>query len=395
MVADKQDRPRFRAGLNVSRDGGASWRPLAFPTPAGQDRPYAPSLVWTSDGVLHLCFVTLTGSGNSPDAGWLSSSKDAGATWTTPQRVLGAYAFQVRMAADPTGRTLYLTWLQADKASTAAQLSFSRTGLPIMAARSTDAGATWGSPQRVSAADRARVGAAVPQVLKDGSLGVLYYDFGQDRLDFENLPGDVYDGTFSLVLARGAGDLSRFTESVVDSKVKSSERFLVYLPDFAGLAVDRRTGAVYVTWSDSRNGNRDVFLRRSADGRGSWSDARQVNPRSPRDQYLPSVSVAPSGRVDVAYLDRRDDDADVLTGAAYAVSADRGESWSSLTLSTQLFSSQVGPGSELDLADQGTRLDLVSRADGAVVVWTDARRGTTDNDKLDVYFAAVRIAARR
>jgi len=395
VVADKVDRPRFKAALSVSRDGGGSWQPLAFPTPAGQDRPYAPTLLWTGDGVLHLSFVTLAGSGNSPGAGWLTSSKDAGTTWSTPQQVLGDFAFQVRMAADPSGTTLYLTWLQADKESTAAQLSFNRTGLPVMAARSTDGGASWGSPQRVSPESRARVGAAVPQVLKDGSLGVLYYDFGGDRLDFENLEGDVYDGTFSLVLARGTGDLGRFSESVVDSAIRPGERFLVYLPTFPSLAVDRRSGAVYAAWADARHGDRDVLMRRSPNGRGGWSKVRQVNPPSTQDQYLPAISVAPTGRVDVAYLDRRDDDKNVLTAAAYAVSADEGSSWLSLTLSRQLFSSKVGPGSELNRADQGTRLDLVSSANGALVAWTDARRGTTDTDKLDIYAAPVRISPKR
>jgi hypothetical protein len=394
VVADKVDRPRFTAGLHLSRDGGATWSPLTFPTPAGQDRPYAPDLAWTTDGVLHLSFVTLAGTGNSPGAVWLTSSTDAGTTWETPRQVLGAYAFQVRLAADPAGQRLFLTWLQADRESTSGLLSFSKTGLPVMAMRSDDAGRTFGEPVRVSPADRLRVGAAVPRVLPGGGLAVLYFDYKDDRLDFENLEGGVYEGTFALVLARSDAAFDGFSETLVDDGIVPTERFLVYLPDFPGLAVGRN-GELYAAWADGRSGDRDVLLRRSDDGGRSWAASTRVHPASDADQYLPAVSVAPNGRVDVAYLDRRDDaDDNVLTAVSYAVSADGGETWSTLTLSQRLFSSEVGPGSEVDQADQGTQLDIVSGADGAAAVWTDARAGTVDTGKLDVYFAPVRIGTR-
>lgn len=393
VVADKVDRPRFGAALHVSRDAGSSWSALTFPTPAGEDRPYAPDLVWTRDGVLHLSFVTLAGVGNSPDAVWLTSSSDAGATWQTPREVLGAYAFQVRLAADAAGKNVFLTWLQADRESTSGLLSFTKTGLPIMAMRSGDGGRTFGEPVRISAAGRLRVGAAVPRVLPDGGLAVLYYDFRDDRRDWENLEGGVYEGTFALVLARTDGDLDDVSETVVEDEVVPTERFLVYLPDFPSLAIGP-DGQLYAGWADGRTGSRDVFLRRSDDGGREWTKPVQVNPASEQDQYLPAVSVADNGRVDIVYLDRRDDpDNNVLTAAAYAVSADEGDSWLSLTLSQRLFSAKVGPGSELDRADQGTQLDIVSGANGAVAVWTDARLGTVDTDKLDIYSAPVRISA--
>lgn len=390
VVASKVDRPRFLAALHASRDGGDTWTSLSFPTPAGEDRPYAPELVWTEDGVLHLSFVTLAGTGNSPDAVWLSSSTDAGRTWETPREVLGAYAFQVRMAADPSGENVYLTWLQADRESTSGLLSFSRTGLPIMAMRSDDGGESFGEPVQISATERLRVGAAEPQVLPNGDLAVLYYDFRDDRRDFENLEGGVYDGTFALVLARSGPDLQDVTEEVVEDEVVPTERFLVYLPKFASLATGPDDGELYVAWADGRNGDRDVFLRRSDDGGRSWASAVQVNAASEQDQYQPAVSVAASGRVDVVYLDRSDE---VLTAAAYAVSADNGQSWSTIILSTRQFSSEVGPGSELDMPDQGTRADIVSGDDGAAAVWTDARQGTEDTGKLDVYFARVTLQA--
>lgn len=387
VVADKVDRPRFSAALTTSQDDGKTWSALRFPVPIGEDRPYAPDLAWTRDGVLHLSFVTLSGTGNSPGAGWISSSSDAGRTWAAPRKVLGAHAFQVRLAADPAGKAVFLTWLQADKESTSGLLSFTRTGLPVLAARSTDGGHSFSTPTQVSAAGRLRVGAAVPQVLPNGDLAVLYEDFKDDRRDFQNLEGGVYDGTFALVLARSAPDLSRFTEAVVAGDIVPTERFLVYLPDFPSLAAGDND--LYAAWTDGRSGSRDVFVRRSGDGGRTWQDPVRVNSNKDGEQYLPAVSVAPGGRVDLVYLDRAA--GGQLTGARYAVSADRGRSWATIALGTQLFSAAVGPGSELGRPDQGTRLAVLSRPDGADAVWTDARLGTEDTGKLDVFFASVGI----
>ncbi|MFN2388166.1 MAG: sialidase family protein [Actinomycetota bacterium] len=392
VVADKVDRPRFTAALHRSEDGGATWSEVDFPVPEGEDRPYAPELAWSGDGTLYLVFVTLTGPGNNPEAVWLSSSDDAGVTWGEPRSVLDeAYAFQVRVALAPAG-DLYLTWLQGSKEATGT-LSFIDTGLPILAARSEDGGETWSDPARVSSPARARVGAAVPVVGPGGDVYVLYYDFADDRFDWENLEGDVYSGTFELVLARSGPDAVAFEESVVEPAVEPYERFLVYLPKFPGVAVDSEDGAVYATWADAGAGDPDVFVRRSDDGGETWSEATRVHPGSAQSQYLPGIAVA-DGRVHVAYLDRRADRRDVRTGVYLATSTDRGRSWSSVPLARTTFSSDLGPEGAPGEADQGTRLDLAATVDRAAVVWTDARRSSELTARLDVFFAAVRFVAR-
>ena len=82
----------------------------------------------------------------------------------------------------------------------------------------------------------------------------------------------------------------------------------------------------------------------------------------------------------------------MLAAAALATSFDRGESWRTVVVSDRMFDSRVGPTSpDAGNADPGSRLGLVSRADEALVTWTDTRHGSQDTGRQDVYFAPVRL----
>lgn len=393
VVANKIDRPLFNAAVHVSPDGGGTWSSVSFPTPAGEDRPYAPDLAWAPDGTLYMSFVTLRGSGNNPGAVWITSSDDAGETWTTPRRILGSYAFQVRMSVDHQDGDLFLTWLQASD-DAVGTLSFVGTGLPIMASRSTDGGATWSTPVRVNSPERERVGAAVSATSDNGELYVLYVDFKDDRFDWENLEGDVYAGTFELVLARGNDSGTEFTESIVEAQVVPYERFLVYLPKFPSLVVAPE-GDIYVSWADGRNGDADVFLRSSGDGGVSWSPPVVVGDESgAEDQELPQVGVGPDGRVDVAYLSRGRSPRR-RTAVFFATSADSGGTWREVELTSERFRGDLGPEGAPGEVDQGTQIGLVSAADRAVAVWTDARRGSPVTGRLDIFVSSAEFRALR
>lgn len=388
-VAERVDRPGYSAALHVSADRGRTWEDVPFPTPAGQDRPFAPDLAWAPDGRLVMSFVTLEGKGNSPGAVWVTSSRSGGRRWETPRRVVGPHAFQVRIVVDPRRGDLYMTWLQATEAAVGCVNCFAAVRLPILAMRSSDGGRTWSPPAQVSGGERLRIGAPAPAVLPDGRLVVLYYDFKDDRVDWENLAGDPYRGTFELVLSRSRENAMRFEETVVERDVVPQGRFLVYLPRFPALAVDPESGTLFAAWSDARAGDPDVLIRRSEDDGASWSQAARVGTEADGDQYLPRVAVAPGGRVDVAYLEGSPSGA--TTGPRFATSYDAGRTWSSISLSSRLFDASVGPEGAAGEPDQGTRLGLVSGGDAAFVVWTDARGGTPVTAKLDVFFAPVAI----
>jgi hypothetical protein len=392
VVSYRVDRPGYSAVIQTTFDEGASWIPTVLPLPAGQDRPFAPDVAFSSDGVLHVVYSNLTGNGNTPDNLWVATSTDGGRTLGAPVRVSGPLAFQPRLAVG-SGGAVFLTWLQAESVGL---LRF--TGAPpvVVSSHSTDGGQTFSAPMRVSDVERVRVGAATPVVDGGGRLQVLYEDFKDDRRDYENLEGPAYEGMFALVLSTSAdGGVTFSVGREVESDIVPSKRFFAFLPDFPSLGAG--PGAhLYVAWADARGGDEDVYLRHSGDGGASWSAARRVNANPARDgtaQYLPRVAVAPGGRVDVLYLDRRADRTNnVMTEVYLSTSDDHGGSFDDVRASDKAFDSRVGPMIRPEFGvDFGSRLGLTSSDRTTVGVWTDTRFGTDATGRQDIVGAAVQF----
>lgn len=386
-VVHRVDRPEFSAELNWTADGGETWQHTELPLPDGVDRPFAPDVAFGPDGELYVSYVDLVGRGNTPDNLWLARSDDGGETLSDPVQVAGELAFQARLAVDDEG-TVHLTWLDAEDV---ALLSLPERA-PIVAAHSTDGGETFSEPVEISDPDRERVGAAVPAVDADGDLVVLYKDFKDNRRDFQNLEGPPWDGPEALVATRSEDGGESFEPGVeIDDNLIPTERFLVFLPNFPSLAAGP-DGGLYASWSDGRHGDRDVFLARSDNGE-SWSDPVRVNDNPTEDgtdQYLPAVSVAPNGRVDVVFHDRRHDPDNVMTDAYLAYSHDGGETFGNARISADSFDSQIG----LAVADHlepdlGSRLAVVSWEDTALPIWTDTRLGERETDRQDIVVSRV------
>lgn len=392
VLTHRVDRPTFGALLHSSLDSGASWSTLPLPLPDGLDRPFAPDLAFAPDGTLFVSYVNLRGNGNVPENVWLTSSKDGGRTLSPPVRVAGPLAFQVRIAVDRAGR-VHLTWMQAQSVGL---LKLTGQPNPVLAVTSGDGGRTFAPPVTVSDRDRPRVGAATPVVDGRGNLVVLYQDYKDDRRDFEFLDGPPWEEPFALVLTRSSDGGATFTPGrEIDTGLVPARRFLVFLPEFPSIAAGSGDNLV-VAWSDARNGDEDVFLRHSADGGRSWAAPARVNDNPEGDgtaQSLPRVDVAPDGRVDVVYLDRRHDPDDILVDASFATSRDDGRSFTTTRLSSAPFDSRVGPDIDpLIGIDFGSRLALTSADHGAVTAWTDTSLGTEETGRQDIAAAAVTIS---
>ena len=400
VVVDRVDRPDFTAGVHVTNNAGGNWQDVALKAPAGSaGKLLAPAAAYDDEGMLYVSFVILSGPGNSPDSFWVTRSGDGGLSFDDPTRIAGPHTFHTTLAADPKGGRLFAAWLQSDAAASECELCFARTGLPIVVSRSDDGGRTWSPPAQVSDAGRMRVGAPALAVDDDGNPAVLYLDYGDDRVDWENLPG-AYDGTFTLVLARSADRGQRYDPGrVVDAGVVPPGRFLVYLPVSPGFAI-ARNGDMLAVWADRRSGDSDVLLRRSTDDGKTWSNPVQVNRGPAGDgvpQDMPSVSVSPGGRVDVVYYDRTVDPRGSTTDVLLSSSSDSGTSFSKVfRLSTQPSNRRIGPqGSpHSPEADFGSRISVASLSGGAVAAWTDSRNGTPDTDKQDIFSAAVPLSDR-
>lgn len=400
-VANRVDTPRFSCALHYSLDGGATWDKTAIPFPEGEELPprcYAPDVAFDVDGTLYVSFVTLVGLGNTPNAGWLTTSEDGGNTLSSPSRIepLGPLAFQIRLTADPIrANRLYLSWVQAAEV---ALLQFPNDDNPILFSRSEDGGLTWQRPVQVSPEERKRVVAPSLAVGPEGRLYLLYLDLEDDLLDYrgahEGRGGDPYPGTWSLALAR-SGDGGRTWQTTdVDNGIVPTERILVFLPPVPSLAVDRSSGSVYAAFHDGRLGDADVWLWSSADAGRSFSPPRRVNDTRSGDgtsQYLPRATVAPDGRVDIVYYDRRSDSRrNIMNDVSLQYSTDGAETFSPrLRLNDKAFDSRIGFGSERDMPDLGSRLALLSTESRTMAVWTDTRAGSEASGKQDLARAVV------
>ena len=393
VVAHRVDLPGFSASLQVSYDGGRAWQTTALPLPAGKDRPFAADVAYAPDGTLYVSYVNLQGSGNRPDNLWVSRSDDGGRSLSDPVLVAGPappLQFQARMVVDKQS-VLHITYLRVSDVAPYAIVGYPS---PIVASHSSDGGKTFSDPVEVSDPDRMLVGAASPAIDSEGNLAVLYQDFKKDNRDYRNLEGPPYEDPTALVVSVSKDGGKTFSEGVeIDSDVLLTKRFLVFLPEFPSLAAGPGR-SLYVTWADGRNGDLDVFIRRSGDGGATWDAPVRVNTNrvdDDTDQYMPRASVAPNGRVDVLFLDRRRDPSNVLTDAYLGLSEDNGATFDNVRVSSNSFDSRVGFSANPKVeADFGSRSGVTSLDDEVLAAWTDTRLGSEDTARQDI--AAARIA---
>jgi hypothetical protein len=391
VIANRIDTPRYSCAVHVSQDAGGTFSESPIPLPDGEEaKCYAPDIAFGADGTLYVSFVTLVGEGNVPHAVWLSSSKDGGRSFTVPTQVQGELAFQVRIAAHPSiPDLLYLVWLQADGVGL---YRFEEPGNPIVVAVSRDAGRTWSSPKRVNHSARERVIAPVIRVSERGEIFVVYLDLDDNRLDYdgahEGRGGPPHPGTFELVLARSMDQGGQWVETSVDDTVVPTQRFIVFIPPLPALALQPDGSVVHVSYHDASLGDADVWAWTSRDGGSTFGARTRVNDTDERDgttQYLPQLDLAPDGRLDVLYYDRRSDGDDLMNEVSLQSSYDDGQTFTPrLVLSDLPFDSRVGFGAERELPDLGSRLGLLSTERRSLAVWTDTRAGTPESGKQDL-----------
>lgn len=403
VLAHRQDSPTFGCGLQVSGDAGRSWVPTnPVPhLPEGADVCYAPEVVFDGQGTLYYLFIALAGLGNNPTGVYLATSADHGRTFTAPRPVLGPSHYQVRMAIDPSlgerGR-LYLVWLQAASDSVLGGLTADAN--PLFSAYSDDGGTTWSTPVQVSDPDRPRTVAPAIAVGPDHTVHIAYYDLQDDVRDYQGLEGPAWDGTWSVVVTSSSDRGRRFGPGVVvDDKIWPPGRvMLIYTMPPPALAVDNDNRLV-VGWTDARNGDPDVMVTSSGDGGRTFAPAKRVNddpPASGKDQYLPRLGVAPNGRVDLAFLDRRNDPANLRNDVYFTWSENGGRTFApNVKLTTQSSDTRIGQRylvpSAAGLVEIGGRIGLLSRSTSAVAAWPDMRNSALGSTQQDVFTTTVRF----
>lgn len=332
---------QVNATVAYSENGGKSWKRAEGTAPSEYRRSGDVSIAFDAKGAAILCFIAFDKLGttyywahNATRNGvFIRRSPDGGKNWEKEFHAVIAHQDQPGnvfedkpyIFADNTSSrhagNLYVGWTQ-----------FTLTKSVILFSRSTDGGNTWSEPIEISTHE-----------------GLPRDDNGSD----EGFAGAVgADGT--VYVAWADANTIAFTSSSDGGKTFAPSRSVIetappYFPvpgiergdGFPQIGADQQHGTLYLTWSDYRNGDIDVFAATSSDQGATWGKAVRVNSdevHNGTDQFLQWMAVDPvTGAANVVFYDRRADPANQKTTITLARSVDGGKSFINYALSSEAF----------------------------------------------------------
>jgi len=360
---------------------------LLFLSPAASQAQWQPDVRLTNDPAssstsLNNASSTAT-SGNDVHVVWsdgrhgfdeiyYKSSPDGGTNWAADTR-LTDYTLDSRYpSVSVSGSTLHVVWQD-----------FRDTTSEIYHKRSTDGGMNWGTDTRLT---NNSANKEFPSVSVSGSaVHVLWHDRrdGNDEIYYKRStdgglswgtdtrltnepaisrnPSVSVSGSVAHVVwfdERDGGNREIYYKRSTDAGASwgadtrlTNEPNLSYYP-----CVSVSGQVVNVVWMEFRNGNWEIYYKRSTDAGASWgTDTRLTNNTSP--SWNPSVSVSGSV-VHVVWYDERDGNNEIY----YKRSTDGGSNWSADTRLTNNTSPSWNPSVAVSVS-------------AVHVVWMDARNG--------------------
>jgi hypothetical protein len=215
-----------------------------------------------------------------------------------------------------------------------------------------------------------------------------------------------------LVMSKSTDDGRTWQASVVD------DGGLVCVPclTIPEVAINAETGDIHLAFELSQSplpnprDNRDIYTMTSTDGGATWSERLKINDdekedpdRQPGyDQFIAGISVAPNGRIDLAWYDMRTDaffngDGNGATGRQNqtcwdvfaASSVDGGKTFGeNVRVSDRSMNQNTGFALNPSY-DLRAPIGVASTDDKTFVVWPDSRKGTFTLPTEDTYLATV------
>ena len=138
-------------------------------------------------------------------------------------------------------------------------------------------------------------------------------------------------------------------------------------------------------------GSEDIYVQRSTDGAKTWSAPVRLNDDDPADQtyhFMPNVSVAPGGRIDVAWYDWRNETR-FNNDVYYTYSTDNGSTWAkNIRVTDRSVDRTFGPNANFDIRIPP---GIASTNDYAAVGWSDTRLGNSATQTQDVFADVVQF----
>lgn len=129
----------------------------------------------------------------------------------------------------------------------------------------------------------------------------------------------------------------------------------------------------------------DIILARSTDGGETWSEPIKINDDESEEhwQWFGTLSVAPNGRVDVLWVDTRDDLGGFNSSLYYAHSFDGGETWSPNERLSEAFDPHLGFPNQQKIGDY---YHSISDNTGVHLAWC-----ATFNGEQDVFYSYIEV----
>ncbi len=413
VIVEANVRGELSCKIHISVDDGRSWFPggdlmtEADPVcaPGAEYGPLA-SPAFGSDGVLYIAYVAgpALGQGrdNTPRSLFLARSTDSGRTVTTtrvfdapddnPDRGLNKGP---TVAVDPSDSDrVYVGWRQG-------VFRNAEEKLKSVIATTSDGGRTFGTPVDLTD-DR---GGDYPVVTVDGQ-GVVHAAYWTRQFP----PGDNPNGQDGPVRP------IQYVRSTDQGETFSPGRDIdpgnQEAPRPGVLVADPNSQAIYLAWhaneepmnsGEDFNGDFEIFLRASLDGGENWGERTVLNDDkgavAPAGQFHPNVSIAPNGRVDVAWYDGRlspappppaGEDETGFQDVYYTSSTDQGATFRpNIRISDRSIDRSIGVYS--NNIDSKTNVGIASSNDEVHFAWQDSRNADRELQPEDVYAATLML----
>jgi hypothetical protein len=316
---------------SYSSDGGRSWKPAEGVAPPNYKISGDVSTVFDNQGHAFVCYIAFDklgtfnywGHNASRNGVFVRRSLDGGKTWepnhspVAEQPTQPGVPFEDKpyIVADTShsryAGNLYVGWTR-----------WTLTDSQMLVSRSTDDGVTWSKPieiDRHPGLPRDDNGAAEGFDGVVGPDGRLYAIWSQG------------DDIFLTVSGDGGQTFSRARPILHTAPIMFAVQTLERANGFPQIAIDPRSRRLYVTWSDYRNGDLDIFCSTSTDGGKKWSTPVRVNNdavHNGADQFFQWLAVdAVDGAANVVFYDRRKDPENRTQTVTLARSTDGGNSF--------------------------------------------------------------------
>lgn len=165
-------------------------------------------------------------------------------------------------------------------------------------------------------------------------------------------------------------------------------------PEFVWSPQGGEDGTLHIVYEDRREepyGPRDIFYQQSTDGGETFSEPQKLNDEDPDELYAqvnPNISLAPNGRLDVAWWDWRDGAALYGNDVYYTHSVNDGDTWSNnVRVTDQSIDRRIGYWG--NNADMRSRPGIASTDHAARIAWSDTRLAVAGANTQDIYTATV------